>query len=507
MNPITMEPIDASRTVRASGASTLTDKHNHDHIAVLFQDGSLRVAKDDISNTVDAHYASFPDNHSQRTGIAVVVEDFYPDRVRTFEDQAPTIRADRSGLKVVTSERIAGWSVDDKRAIPYQSDEKRSTVQESVLNTEQNDAVSAVSVAHASSIKVIVPSELRLRGSVTDIADSHSPTLMAQTKGGDNEPKIVTINSGASQHDRIYDDNGVAPTLQGGTNTGFSSAKHPFLSLRFRTIQLTRGLETVVDQEDYERLSQFKWYADYMVNSKKFRAVRNTYENGVHKRILMHREIMGGLDSQEQVDHISGDTLDNRKSNLRVCVNSENSCNRKLRSDSTSGFKGVSWNKNRGKYGAYINHDGKRFELGFFDSAIEAASAYNEKAVELHGEFARLNLIPEPSNPPRLPNDSGYIVVQAQNGKSYVRLNDTHYLAIRRLTPIETNRLMSWPDDYLDFALVPKCPKKKCLGCDPLTGLHLTKQSDSSKYKQCGNGIVSTVVQAVYEQLLKIMTL
>jgi len=100
------------------------------------------------------------------------------------------------------------------------------------------------------------------------------------------------------------------------------------------------------------------------------------------------------------VDHINGDTMDNRRSNLRICSKGENGRNRKIASkNNTSGFKGVSYRKKgpdminewSRPWQAYINYNKKRHHLGMFATAEEAARAYDSKAIKLHGEFARLN--------------------------------------------------------------------------------------------------------------------
>ena len=111
----------------------------------------------------------------------------------------------------------------------------------------------------------------------------------------------------------------------------------------------------------------------------------------------MHR-IIANAKEGESVDHVNGNPLDNRKENLRVCTMSQNLANQKLRKDSTSGFKGVSKNQSKtNPWRAYINRkDGKKtkqYHLGLFKTPEEAARAYNEKAKELFGDFAKLNKV------------------------------------------------------------------------------------------------------------------
>lgn len=92
-----------------------------------------------------------------------------------------------------------------------------------------------------------------------------------------------------------------------------------------------------------------------------------------------------------EVDHKNGNGLDNRKCNLRIATSSQNKANTKIRRDNTSGFKGVIWHKASNKWMARVADK----YLGLFRSKYEAAKAYNQKAKEMFGEFARLNEIPE----------------------------------------------------------------------------------------------------------------
>ncbi|MEQ3644761.1 MAG: HNH endonuclease [Paracoccus sp. (in: a-proteobacteria)] len=98
-----------------------------------------------------------------------------------------------------------------------------------------------------------------------------------------------------------------------------------------------------------------------------------------------------GYEPNGHIDHINGDKADNRISNLREATASENRCNVGLRADNTSGYKGVHWFKTRRKWRAEIRLCGKRRGLGYFDTSVEAAMAYDEAARQLHGDFARLN--------------------------------------------------------------------------------------------------------------------
>jgi len=106
----------------------------------------------------------------------------------------------------------------------------------------------------------------------------------------------------------------------------------------------------------------------------------------------LHRIIMRAK-PDEVVDHINHDPTDNRKQNLRLCKQANNTCNQQMRSDNTSGYKGVGWRKDMQKWGAHIGFERKPIHLGYFDTPEEAAIAYNAAAIKYHGEYAHLNEI------------------------------------------------------------------------------------------------------------------
>jgi len=142
------------------------------------------------------------------------------------------------------------------------------------------------------------------------------------------------------------------------------------------------GRATLVDDEDFDRLSQYKWYLKV---DKGMEYVASTVG-----AVKMHRIIMG-QPAGMVVDHINHDTLDNRKCNLRVCTRAENSQNGKARHN-RSGYKGVTKVGGRSKrWLAQIMVDGKKHILGRYLDPKEAAKVYDEAAEKLHGEFALTN--------------------------------------------------------------------------------------------------------------------
>jgi hypothetical protein len=150
-----------------------------------------------------------------------------------------------------------------------------------------------------------------------------------------------------------------------------------------KEIKLTKNQVAIVDDDQFDTVSQFKWYC-----GKDGYAKRSQNK----KIVFMHRVIMSP-DNNKLVDHINGDTLDNRKTNLRYCNNQQNNYNRGPMSHNISGYKGVSWRKSNQKWYAQIKHNAKTKYIGYFKTKEEAAIAYNNVASKLFGEFARLNKI------------------------------------------------------------------------------------------------------------------
>lgn len=147
------------------------------------------------------------------------------------------------------------------------------------------------------------------------------------------------------------------------------------------------GKFAMVDNEDFENFSKIRWGL-----SPKGYVLRQKSKN--YSRIILHRQILNLKDFKEEhteVDHINGDKLDNRKSNLRTCTHQQNLMNRRKKKTNRSGYKGVSFNDNRWVASIMLNR--KNIVIGRFIDKLEAAKAYDKKAVELFGEFAYLNKV------------------------------------------------------------------------------------------------------------------
>lgn len=147
--------------------------------------------------------------------------------------------------------------------------------------------------------------------------------------------------------------------------------------------------EVLIDDEDYKKISPYTW----SVNLDNGNFYAGAWVDG--KRIRMHRFIMGATDPEKLIDHRNGNTLDNQKDNLRDSTKSQNNCNRISKRNASSKYLGVSFDKARNKWQSHIKDTKtkKHHYLGRFDSEKDAAIAYNSRAIEIHGEFAKINVL------------------------------------------------------------------------------------------------------------------
>jgi hypothetical protein len=148
----------------------------------------------------------------------------------------------------------------------------------------------------------------------------------------------------------------------------------------------TKHCNFKISKESYDIVKDYRWFSKLCKPTGKYYAYAHFTGN---KKILLHRHILG-VDGPELVDHHNRDTTDNTLSNLRVASRLQNNVNSKKRKNCRSIYKGVTLRPS-GRWGVYIAKSGVNMCLGTFDSEIDAALAYNEKALQLFGEFANLN--------------------------------------------------------------------------------------------------------------------
>lgn len=156
-------------------------------------------------------------------------------------------------------------------------------------------------------------------------------------------------------------------------------------------IELTQGKRAIVDDELFEELNKHKWYADKHGNT--YYAARDIRLEGKRRKVYMHRRVLeiAGIKLGRHTDHVGRDGLDNRLDSIRPATVSQNHFNSTLRSDNTSGYKGIEYSKKLRRWTAAVQANGVRRRLGWFRTPEEAAAAYDAAASKLHGEFARLN--------------------------------------------------------------------------------------------------------------------
>jgi len=166
----------------------------------------------------------------------------------------------------------------------------------------------------------------------------------------------------------------------------------------------------IINTEDWDGVKNFKWSVHG--NAASYGNItfmtmvphpdggwQVSTTTGIRRRrrtsLSLHQLILGKPERGMVVDHINRNSYDNRKENLRFATYSQNSANRKSRENSSSNYLGVSWSYKRKKWTSQLNHHHRQYKLGFFTCEHQAALAYNKKAIELHGEFAHLNVVPQ----------------------------------------------------------------------------------------------------------------
>lgn len=204
-------------------------------------------------------------------------------------------------------------------------------------------------------------------------AEGAGPVIICTRKKGSHGRLIVVERGDSCANHRPHSRNPQAPQA-------------PRDDPNARYIPLTQGRFAIVDAEDYEELAKRKWF--FLAQGKTGYA--GSHRSRCKKKVWMHRLIMKAPKGL-YVDHIDGNGLNNRKSNLRLCTATENSQNRGPRANCYSRYKGVSWHKTNKRWNPRIVAGGKRYNLGAFKNETDAAIAYDRRAEILHAAFAYLN--------------------------------------------------------------------------------------------------------------------
>lgn len=155
-----------------------------------------------------------------------------------------------------------------------------------------------------------------------------------------------------------------------------------------KEIPLSQGQVALVDDADYEMISALSWHAHKDKVLGTYYAVHNQGRKYGWHKIRMHRIIIGAKRG-EYVDHIDHNTLNNCRSNLRICKAYQNQGNQVLRKDSKTGYKGVK--KARNGFTANITVFGRHKYIGYYATAQEAADAYDKAAINHFGSYALTN--------------------------------------------------------------------------------------------------------------------
>jgi hypothetical protein len=169
----------------------------------------------------------------------------------------------------------------------------------------------------------------------------------------------------------------------------FSAVREPVVQPQdqsIRHIPLTHNQVAIVDAADFDFLMQWFWHARWVESTKSYYALRTDSKG---RKIFLHREIVGlPLGDKRVTDHINHITLDDRRANLRIVSRAENNQNMGIASHNSSGFKGVGFHKQTGKWRAYISVSNHYVHLGLHRTREEAYAAYCEAAKQHYGEFA-----------------------------------------------------------------------------------------------------------------------
>ena len=197
---------------------------------------------------------------------------------------------------------------------------------------------------------------------------------------------IVGHNASHSSPEKSRSGRAGIERQSGRKNLAFRDAQ-PFKidSVYCKLIPLTHGFYAIVDASDWDDLAVCSWYAFITKNGLVYAC------SSRHPGKMMHRKILGlEKGDPREGDHIDPSrTLDNRRKNLRIVSDTEQQYNTRRRKDNSSGFKGVSWDKQHKKYVVQIRTNGKNRRVGFTDDPTRGAEMYREAAESERGEYAR----------------------------------------------------------------------------------------------------------------------
>lgn len=150
-------------------------------------------------------------------------------------------------------------------------------------------------------------------------------------------------------------------------------------------IPLSRGKTAVIDAADWSKIDGFNWAVVGPNPRGDYYAYRSLNDG---KMLYLHRALMDAP-ADMMVDHRNGRTLDCRRENLRLATRTQNNANSRGHGRNSSGYRGVSFDRERGLWEAYVSHGGRKYHLGRFASREDAAAIRRERERELFGEFVR----------------------------------------------------------------------------------------------------------------------